>query len=196
MIFLEEMKNLKIYKKPFFLPYIDTNKKNGSAIFLLTPNYQSSKKCMNLPYMINRNKYQSYYVEKNVNYFINSKITSNMDMTQENYMRNISKNDLLYSDYSSSILNEDNLTAKDRNILRDKTFGLPDERKYPLNDEDHVRAAIKFFNYVDKSKEKELANNIIKAIKKFNIDANIGKKNRLSKYIPINEIGLDLPKTL
>lgn len=81
-----------------------------------------------------------------------------------------------------SFLNEKQLDAKDRNAMRDSTFGLPDKRKYPLNDEQHVRSAITYFNKCDPSDEEELARNIKKAMKKFNMEVNVSPENRFSKY--------------
>ena len=66
MIFTDQMKNLKIYKKPLFLPTLDTDKKKDSITFLLTPNYNSSKKLMQHPLTINRLRYQSYYIERDL----------------------------------------------------------------------------------------------------------------------------------
>lgn len=64
-----------------------------------------------------------------------------------------------------------------------KDFGLPDKKKYPMPDEKHVKSAIKFFNYVDKADEEELAKNIKKKIKEYKItDISVGNKNRFSKY--------------
>ena len=74
MIFIDEMKNLKIYKKPFFLPYLDHDKKHGSMIYLLSPNYISSSKLLKLPYIINRKYYESYYFEKNVLLYLGKNI--------------------------------------------------------------------------------------------------------------------------
>lgn len=70
MIFIDEMKNLKIYRKPVFLPYEDKDKKHGSILYLLTPNYQSSMKQMKLHYTINRHYFESYYLEKDITKFI------------------------------------------------------------------------------------------------------------------------------
>ncbi len=70
MIFIEEMKNLKIYRKPFFLPYEDKDKKHGSIVYLLTPNYVSSTEEMKLPYAINRHYFESYYFEKDITRFL------------------------------------------------------------------------------------------------------------------------------
>lgn len=75
--------------------------------------------------------------------------------------------------------------SKKRSDLPDSVFGIPSQRKYPMQDKEHVMSAIKFFNYVDEDHEKELASNIIKNMKKYNIPYSvIGKKNRLRNYIP------------
>ena len=71
-----------------------------------------------------------------------------------------------------------------RSELPDDVFGIPQERKYPMQDKQHVKAAIKFFNYVEPKYEEQLANRIIENMKIYNIDASsIGDKNRLKKYI-------------
>ena len=59
MIFINSMKNLKIYKTPVFLPTLEDDKKRGSAILMMTPNYNSSKKLMNHPLFINKLRYSS-----------------------------------------------------------------------------------------------------------------------------------------
>lgn len=62
-------------------------------------------------------------------------------------------------------------------------YGLPEKKKYPMPDKDHVMSAIKFFNYVSPSDEKELARNIIARIKEYGITGiNVGKNNRFGKY--------------
>lgn len=91
MIFLDELKPMTLYKKPFHLPINEKDKRKGSVSFLLTPNYESSIDLMKNPLMINRNYYNSYYIEKDITYFIN----------QEGYLEDIS--DESYRD----IINED-----------------------------------------------------------------------------------------
>lgn len=78
-----------------------------------------------------------------------------------------------------SVLYEEKLKASERT-----DFGLPEDKKYPMPDKAHVLSAIKFFNYVDPSKEKTLARNINKKIKEYNMrdEVNVGEKNRFSKY--------------
>ena len=62
---------------------------------------------------------------------------------------------------------ESKLSSSKRDSLPDNVFGIPETRSYPMPDKAHVLAAIKMFNRLgDRSKEKELAKNILKFIKK------------------------------
>lgn len=79
---------------------------------------------------------------------------------------------------------ENALTTDKRNALRNKTFGIPELRKYPMNDREHVISAIRYFNHVDSDHEEELAKNVVRMMKRYNISPSIvGDKNRLKKYI-------------
>lgn len=175
MIFIEKMKNLRLYKTESFLPTLKTDKKKGSAIVMLTPHFESSKKVMNNKMFVNSNRFSSYYLEKDVSYYINSKVIEEVD-------ESAIINDLYEAD---EILEETK-----RSELPDDAFGVPSKRKFPLDTEAHVRSAIKFFNYVDPEDEEELARRIKAAMKKFNItDVHVSDKNRFSKYYanPKNE---------
>lgn len=72
MLYLDDLKYLKLYKKKFFLP-ITKDKMKGSAILLLTPNYESSLALMNNQFAVNRSNksFHSYYIEKDITYTIN-----------------------------------------------------------------------------------------------------------------------------
>ena len=68
----------------------------------------------------------------------------------------------------------------------DEKYGVPQQKKFPLPDADHVKSAIKFFNYVESKYEEELAKAIIKRAKQYNVDLsemNIGDNNRFKKYL-------------
>jgi hypothetical protein len=52
-----------------------------------------------------------------------------------------------------------------------------------MPDAKHVKLAIKFFNYVDKEHEQELATNIKKYAKKYGVKLEAGENNRFSNYI-------------
>ena len=167
MIFIDKMKNLKIYKTKTFLPTIEGDKKRKSAILLMTPNYDSSKRLMNSDLFINNRRYASYYIERDVSFYINSKEVEELE--------------------ESTIINEQNelklCVETNRSDLADSDFGIPDKRKFPLDTESHVKSAIKFFNYVDSENEEELAKKIISKMKKFNIygKVNVGEKNDTCK---------------
>ena len=81
-------------------------------------------------------------------------------------------------------LSETAMSSKDRNKLPDSEFGLPKQRRFPLNDEKHVLLAIKFFNHVEPEYESELAKNIIKKIKAYDMadKVHVGDKNRFKPY--------------
>ena len=64
---------------------------------------------------------------------------------------------------------ERKLDAESRNKMKDSTFGLPEERKYPLNDASHVKSAIAFFKYCPADKKHSLAKKIISAAKRFGV---------------------------
>lgn len=66
---------------------------------------------------------------------------------------------------------------------QDMKYGIPEKKKYPMPDRDHVMSAIKFFNYVTPGDEKELARNIIARIKEYGITGiNVGENNRFKRY--------------
>ena len=86
---------------------------------------------------------------------------------------------------------EARLTAAQRRALPDDAFGLPKERKYPLIVKDesgnyewnHLRDAIAYFHTCkDETKKKELAGNIAKVIKKYNVDIEIKPNNKIRTY--------------
>ena len=74
MLYFDDLKYMKLYKKRgVYLPINFKDKKHGSAILLLTPNYEISKQLMNNEYCINRNSsFMSYYIEKDIMYTINN----------------------------------------------------------------------------------------------------------------------------
>ena len=66
-------------------------------------------------------------------------------------------------------------------------YGLPHTKQYPMPDAKHVKSAIKFFNYVSKEDEEELARNINKMIRKYKLIVNVGDTNRFKKYYKSSE---------
>lgn len=122
-----------------------------------------------------------------------SKIIEWDDDKDISYMK---KHNML-SDNDLKELNESALSSDDRNNIKTKDFGLPDKRKYPMPDKEHVLLAIKFFNYCPAEDKDELAKNIIDKIGYYfddgeKLDIKIGDKNSFKKYwdSSINESAL------
>lgn len=62
-------------------------------------------------------------------------------------------------------------------------YGIPEQHKFPLDTEAHVRSAIRFFNYADPRYEKALARKIIAGIHKYHITGLVpSKQNRFYNY--------------
>lgn len=81
------------------------------------------------------------------------------------------------------------LSYSERQRLLPSQFGIPNKRKYPIHDEEHVRLAIKMFNSCDADEEEELAENIIKQINKFGMtDIKVSAANRFRKFYEKSKI--------
>ena len=66
----------------------------------------------------------------------------------------------------------------------DKEYGVPEQKKFPLPDADHVRSAIRFFNYVDPKYEQELADAINEKIAEYEMEGiHVGDENKFKKYV-------------
>lgn len=167
MIHLHELKPLKLYNgnNKLIIPLSKNSKRKGSAIFLMTPNYMSSIEMIGHPSLYSRiDWFYSYYMEKSINAVL-SESTNTIDHFEED------------------VIMEAKLKTSARKKLKDSDFGIPSKRKYPLNDEDHVRAAIRMFNHCEKEDEKELAENIIKKIKEYKMtNLEVSEENRFYKY--------------
>lgn len=80
---------------------------------------------------------------------------------------------------------------KEESEDEDKKFGVPEQKKFPLPDADHVKSAIRFFNYVDPKYEQELADAILERMKEYGMsfeDFGVGDENKFKKYIPNEEL--------
>ena len=86
-------------------------------------------------------------------------------------------------DFAKKLIFEADLSYFERQRLLPSDFGVPNKRKYPIHDEEHVRLAVKMFNHCDPDDEEELAAAIIKRMKKFGIDdIKVSASNRFKKY--------------
>ena len=176
-IHVNDLVPLRMYRgsNKLFIPLANDNNKKGSLIYLLTPSIESSINMINSPMIINRNWFRSYYIDKSINAIIKPETSEIQEFVQYE------------DDTVTSFINEEKLTAKERNSLDKDEFGIPPTKDkkgaYPLNDASHVRAAIRMFNHCPAKNEKKLARNIIKKLKQFGItDIEVGPDNRFSKY--------------
>ena len=91
------------------------------------------------------------------------------------------------SDSLKQAFSESNLSASELKDIPNKDFGLPSERRYPMNDKEHVLAAIRMFNHVEEKNERELAHNIMLKMQEYDIPySSVTTKNRLYTYLPDN----------
>ena len=70
-------------------------------------------------------------------------------------------------------------------------YGVPEQKKFPMPDADHVRSAIRFFNYVEPKYEKQLAKAILARMEEYGLsfdDFTVGEENRFSKFVPKDEL--------
>jgi len=68
------------------------------------------------------------------------------------------------------ILYEKTLTAADRRNLKDKEYGIPELRKFPLIDKKHIISANSYFHTAPEDYKKSLAKRILAAAKEKGLD--------------------------
>ena len=136
--------------------------------------------------MMNSNPSVNYFkiLDKNYTDFFKY-LTDKKFEIDEVAMENVNKYLETGAKEASMIVNEFTAEQTESALTADERtdFGIPELKKYPMPDAEHVKLAIKFFNHVDSEHEKELASNINKYIEKYNItDITVGENNRFSKY--------------
>lgn len=101
MFFLDELQDIKIYRKKFLLPINDNDKKRGSVAMLMTPSYNSSCNVMN--HKLFQNKYfNSYYIERAAMYYINGSTKEIIE--EDSSIVTESINDILQNDVKESVI--------------------------------------------------------------------------------------------
>lgn len=81
-------------------------------------------------------------------------------------------------------LQEAKLSTQERKELPDTEYGLPDEKKYPLTDRQHVIKAIQFFHHCPDNKKSELAHRIKKKADEFDVEI---KNTEILEYLHLRE---------
>lgn len=135
MYFIDELKDFKMYKKKFIYPIDEANKKFNSAVFLLTPNLDSSIKVINHNLVLNK-FVKCYYVEKSVLYFIQQEngvasLKRCEDIVHEALKDITLKDDkVLYTGYPIDIEDVAPIINKDTISAFNKDYGF--KIKYPI----------------------------------------------------------------
>ncbi len=95
-----------------------------------------------------------------------------------NHKDRLTKNNIqdYWSNYTETALQEIK-----RSELPDSAFGIPEDRKYPLDTRKHVQSAIKLFGHAEEGKKKQLAKRICNAAKQYNIS--IPDTSRINSYL-------------
>jgi len=71
------------------------------------------------------------------------------------------------------------MSTEKRNSLKDSQFGIPDKRKFPLNDAAHIEDAAKKVGYAKGADRKPLARKILRRAREYNLDTSGWKKVKL-----------------
>lgn len=103
MFFLNELKDLKLYRKKFLYPINEENKKKNSLVMLMTPSYRSSLNMMSYPLLVNK-YFKSYYMERAAMYYISGStvIEESADIIKEDIQDIVdkdTKSKIMYSGY-------------------------------------------------------------------------------------------------
>ena len=75
----------------------------------------------------------------------------------------------------------ESISASERRAIPQKSFGIPEDRKFPLDSEKHVRSAIHLFGHASEDKKKALARRISSAARKYGIE--IPENTQVHKYL-------------
>ena len=86
------------------------------------------------------------------------------------------------------------LSSKERNALPDSQFGLPKERKFPLNDPPHVSNAAARIDNAPKSQQKTLAKKILAKAHKYGMDTSDWDKTKEIAQEEVDTLTAPAPK--
>ena len=119
-LFLNELQPLKLYSGTYYYPIDLKDRMKNSIIFLLTPNLDSSVNMLNNEFAAkNKNLFQSYFLEKNVEFIINNKSLAESSLISINgendmqYNKNIA-DELMLDNNDDISINEDMILENDQ----------------------------------------------------------------------------------
>ena len=115
---------------------------------------------------------------KRIRNFLHNQSPERIKNNSIHMMRGVDKWYNYFKKLNKIMITESNIK---RSELPDSAFGIPEDRKFPLDTEKHVRSAIHLFGHAEESKKKNLAHRIASAAKKYGIT--IPETTQCYKYL-------------
>ena len=139
-----------------------------------------NENCMICPNGKINEKALAFYSNKNtIENFIEKTIDELLDKIESSNVKMESTNTVVKYLYLI-----ESLSSKERNKIPLEKFGIPEERKYPLDTKKHVYSAIRLFGHSEEKYRAELAKNIFTAMKHYKIPMDyIGSQSKLRNYM-------------
>lgn len=108
-VFLDELQTMKMYKNDFCYPINTSSRFEGSMVYLMTPDIQSTIKLMNhKKTRLNKNLFKSYFLEKNIDLIIKNNSSPNKVKVQnEEYELGFDLNNTLYLNEETNVFDFD-----------------------------------------------------------------------------------------
>lgn len=159
MIYVDELKNMIIYKKKAYLPVSDTNRRKGNCCIILSPNIEGSINTINFPMFIN-NLYDGYYIEKDITYYINQENALIEDISSVDILLETNYNTIdqryLFNDYNITENRFDIKLEDGRRLI--SFFGDTEEELIQEGSSDHNKFLRKLLYNERFRKPKEVIN--------------------------------------
>lgn len=132
MFFIDELENLKLYKRNFLLPLDEKDKRRNSISILMGTDLKSSAAIMNHP-LLSPKYYISYYLERAVMYYINE--NKHIEMDQEIISESIEdvldrNNKIIFKGYGHEIQSIQPYITKNKIDELSRDYGV--KIKYPI----------------------------------------------------------------
>lgn len=150
-LFLNELKPLRVYNGPYYYPIDMKDRLNNSIVYLLTPDIKSTITFLNSKNnKPNSNSFNSYFVEKNIQFVINKNLSenSNLNINGENIKIDYALNESL--EYTNSF--DTNYLLTENSLFYTNKL---EEYKTTYSGDNKEEIRIFFPDYVDKILKEE-----------------------------------------
>lgn len=130
-----------------------------------------------------QSSYLSFFTQEGFNKFSEKTLPIFKKVLKDSIMiekLSLPSNTIVYEDKYQVVTGEP-ISETKRSELPDSAFGIPEDRKFPLDTAQHVKSAIHLFGHAQEDKKKRLARRIKAAAKKYNIT--IPETTQCYKYL-------------